>query len=212
MQVLTLSQNKKGEDVSLTRSQVPLFLPPSSSLMNQTIHKKASTFSIRRCGKKVPHCTSSLIAVARRTSSQWRSSSGWTYRKCCTRIPTPLDGSAKEAISVSSNSVNCHMASIPSKTRYCVMFLLLKFVMFFWANLIYGNAMLYMSLGLVVLLLLRTRNCTGSPLSSISLISAKQCKKVISQTGKFVFFVILSESKRKIVATSRAFVTDLSTQ
>jgi hypothetical protein len=30
----------------------------------------------------------------------------------------------------------------------------LKFVMFFWANLIYGNVMLYMSLGLVVLLLL----------------------------------------------------------
>jgi hypothetical protein len=38
--------------------------------------------------------------------------------------------------------------------RYCVMFLLSKFVMFFWANLIYGNVMLYMSLGLTVLLLL----------------------------------------------------------
>jgi hypothetical protein len=38
--------------------------------------------------------------------------------------------------------------------RYCVMLLLSKFVMFFWANLIYGNVMLYMSLGLVVLLLL----------------------------------------------------------
>jgi hypothetical protein len=45
-------------------------------------------------------------------------------------------------------------ASSPSKMRYCVMFLLSKFVMFFWANLIYGNVMLYMSLGLVVLLLL----------------------------------------------------------
>jgi hypothetical protein len=43
---------------------------------------------------------------------------------------------------------------VPSKTRYCVMFLLSNFVMFFWANLIYGNIMLYMSLGLVVLLLL----------------------------------------------------------
>jgi hypothetical protein len=31
---------------------------------------------------------------------------------------------------------------------------LLKFVMFFWVNLIYGNSMLCMSLGLVVLLLL----------------------------------------------------------
>jgi hypothetical protein len=50
------------------------------------------------------------------------------------------------------------------------------------------------------------------PPSVISLISAKQCRKVISQTGKFVFFVILSQSERKIAATSRASVTDLSTQ
>jgi hypothetical protein len=98
--------------------------------------------------------TSSLIAVARRTSSQQRSSGGWPYRQRRTHIPTPLDGSAKEAISMSTNSVDCHTTSSPSKTRYCVMFLLSKFVMLFWANLIYGNVMLYMSLGLVVLLLL----------------------------------------------------------
>jgi hypothetical protein len=71
-----------------------------------------------------------------------------------THNPTPLDGSAKEAISASTNSVDCRMTSSPSKTRYCVMLLLSKFVMLFWANLIYGNVMLYMSLGLVVLLLL----------------------------------------------------------
>jgi hypothetical protein len=71
-----------------------------------------------------------------------------------THNPTPLEGSAKEAISVSANSVDCRTTSIPSKTRYCVMFLLSKFVMLFWANLIYGNVMLYMSLGLIVLLLL----------------------------------------------------------
>jgi hypothetical protein len=68
--------------------------------------------------------------------------------------PTPLDGSSKEAISTSANSVDRRTTSSPSKMRYCVMFLLSKFVMFFWANLIYGNIMLYMSLGLVVLLLL----------------------------------------------------------
>jgi hypothetical protein len=68
--------------------------------------------------------------------------------------PTPLDGSAKEVISASANSVACRTTSSPSKMRYCVMFLLSKFVMFFWANLIYGNVMLYMSLGLAVLLLL----------------------------------------------------------
>jgi hypothetical protein len=98
--------------------------------------------------------TSSLIAVARRTSSLQRSSSGWTYPQHLTYNPTPLDGSAKEEISMSSNNVDCHMASSPSKMRYCVMLLLSKFVMFFWANVIYGNVMLYMSLGLVVLLLL----------------------------------------------------------
>jgi hypothetical protein len=85
---------------------------------------------------------------------QQRSSSGWPCRQHCTHNPTPLDGFAKEAISTSSNSVDFCMASSPSKTRYCVMLLLSKFVMFFWANLIYGNVMLYMSLGLVVLLLL----------------------------------------------------------
>jgi hypothetical protein len=92
--------------------------------------------------------------VARRTSSQQRSSSGWPYQQHHTHNPTPLDGSAKEAISASANNVDYHMTSSPSKMRYCVMFLLSKFVMLFWANLIYGNIMLYMSLGLVVLLLL----------------------------------------------------------
>jgi hypothetical protein len=48
--------------------------------------------------------------------------------------------------------------------------------------------------------------------SVISLIFAKQCKKVISQTGKFVFFVICSQNKRKITATSRVSAADLSTQ
>jgi hypothetical protein len=33
------------------------------------------------------------------------------------------------------------------------------------------------------------------PPSAISLISAKQCRKVISQTGKFVFFMIHSQNK-----------------
>jgi hypothetical protein len=35
----------------------------------------------------------------------------------------------------------------------------------------------------------------GVPPSVISLISAKPCKKVISQTGKFVFFMIRSQSE-----------------
>ena len=50
------------------------------------------------------------------------------------------------------------------------------------------------------------------PPSDISLIYAKKCRKVISQTGKFVFFVIRSQNKRKITATSRVSATNLFTQ
>jgi hypothetical protein len=50
------------------------------------------------------------------------------------------------------------------------------------------------------------------PPSVISLIYAKQCRKSISQTGKFVFFVIRSQNKINITTTSRVSVADLSTQ
>jgi hypothetical protein len=50
------------------------------------------------------------------------------------------------------------------------------------------------------------------PPSVIFLIIAKLCGKVISQTRKFVFFMILSYSEINIVATSRASTTDLSKQ
>jgi hypothetical protein len=68
--------------------------------------------------------------------------------------PYTSGASIKEAILTSTKSVACHMESSHSKMRYCVMLFPLKFVMFFWANLIYGNIMLYMVLGLTVLLLL----------------------------------------------------------
>jgi hypothetical protein len=50
------------------------------------------------------------------------------------------------------------------------------------------------------------------PPSAISLISSKQCRKVISHTGKVVLFMILSQSKRNVIATYRASSVDLSTQ
>jgi hypothetical protein len=50
------------------------------------------------------------------------------------------------------------------------------------------------------------------PPSVISLISDKQCRKVISQTRKFVFFMIHSQNERKIIATSKVSMIDLSTQ
>jgi hypothetical protein len=50
------------------------------------------------------------------------------------------------------------------------------------------------------------------PPSIISLIFVNKCRKVISQMGKFVFFVICSQNNLKITATSRVYVADLSTQ
>jgi hypothetical protein len=50
------------------------------------------------------------------------------------------------------------------------------------------------------------------PPSVISLISTKQCRKVISHTGKFFFFIIRSQNKKKITTTYRVSTVDLSTQ
>ena len=41
-----------------------------------------------------------------------------------------------------------------------------------------------------------------APKASISLTSSKQCRKAITQTRKFVLFMVLSQSEKKIVATS----------
>jgi hypothetical protein len=49
------------------------------------------------------------------------------------------------------------------------------------------------------------------PPSSISLIYAKQCRKVISHIRKFVFFMIRSPSERNTASTSMASGANLST-
>jgi hypothetical protein len=51
-----------------------------------------------------------------------------------------------------------------------------------------------------------------APPTIIPLIFAKQCSKVISQTDKFVFFVIRDHSKQKVFATSVASTQRLSLQ
>jgi hypothetical protein len=48
--------------------------------------------------------------------------------------------------------------------------------------------------------------------TSISLISARKCSKVISQTMNFIFFVIHTHSKQKVTATSMASTKCLSLQ
>jgi hypothetical protein len=51
-----------------------------------------------------------------------------------------------------------------------------------------------------------------APPTAISLIFAKQCSKVISQTKKFVFFVIHSHNKKKVFTTSVASTKHLTLQ
>jgi hypothetical protein len=51
-----------------------------------------------------------------------------------------------------------------------------------------------------------------APPTVVSFTSAKQCRKVISQTGKFVFFTILSQGEQKVTATSMDSIQGLSTQ
>ena len=50
------------------------------------------------------------------------------------------------------------------------------------------------------------------PKTVVSLITAKQCRKVISQTCKFILFMIHSERKRNVVATSTTSTQGLSPQ
>jgi hypothetical protein len=95
-----------------------------------------------------------LIAEARRTSSQQRSSNSWDCQKHHTHSHTTSGGFAKNEIFVSANSVDCHMASNPSRMRYYVMFPHWMFVMFSWANHICGSTTLFMSLNPVVSLFL----------------------------------------------------------
>jgi hypothetical protein len=83
----------------------------------------------------------------------------------------------------------------------------LKFVMFFWANLIYGNIMLYMSLGLIVLLLLWTeivQDTRGSPTYCHFLDLFQAMQEGHLSDRKFVFFVIHAQSEWKVATTSMA--------
>jgi hypothetical protein len=50
-----------------------------------------------------------------------------------------------------------------------------------------------------------------SPPTTIYFIFAEQCKKVISQTEKFLFFTIRSQSEQKVATTSTASAQGLST-
>jgi hypothetical protein len=51
-----------------------------------------------------------------------------------------------------------------------------------------------------------------APTIATSLISEKQCRKVISQTTKFSFFMIQLDGKQKVTATTTALAQDVSIQ
>jgi hypothetical protein len=76
------------------------------------------------------------------------------------------------------------------------MFLHLKFVMFFWDNLIYRNVILSPHNVIIILNNKLYRITEVVPPSSISLISAKKYIKVVSHTGNFFLFMIHSQSEK----------------
>jgi len=136
--------------------QTPLLLswPQPFNQKNQQIQKRGSAFFIHRCGWRGPCCILLLIAEAKITSSQQRSSNSWDCRQHHTRKHTALGGFTKDEIFVLASSVDSHMTSNPSRMWYYVMFPHWMSVMFSWVSHICGNAMLSMSLDPVVSLLL----------------------------------------------------------
>jgi hypothetical protein len=154
--------------------------------------------------------------VARRTSSQHRSSSGWPCRQHHTHNPTPLDGSAKEAILRVSQQCRLSYDIKPFKDEVlCDVSPLEVCDVLLGQPYLWKFHVVYESRPRSVIITLNRklyRIPEAVPPSDISLISAKQCRKVISQMGKFVFFMIHSQNKRKITATSKVFATNLSTQ
>jgi len=143
-----------GEDRSSTQTPLLFLRPQQFNQKSQQIMKRGSTFFIHRCGWRGPHCILLLIAEARRTSSQQSLSNNWDCRQNHTCNHTTSGGFASDKISMSIDSVDCHMASNPLRMRNYVMLPHWISVMFFWANNICGSTMLLMSLDSIVSLLL----------------------------------------------------------
>jgi hypothetical protein len=73
--------------------------------------------------------------------------------------------------------------------------------------------MLFMNLGPIVSLLLWEVNSTGyqrqSQLLVVSLISMKQCRKVVSQTRRFVLFMVWSKVNERSLQPPKPLHDDL---
>jgi hypothetical protein len=115
-----------------------------------------------------------------------------------THNPTPLDGSTKEAISVSQQCRLSYDIKPFKDEVLCDVSPLEVCNVLLGQPYLWKRHVVYESRPRSVIITLNKklyRIPEAVPPSVISLISAKQCRKVISQTGKFVFFVILSQSE-----------------
>jgi hypothetical protein len=130
--------------------------------------------------------------------------------------PTPLDGSTKEANLHVNQQCRMSYDIKPFKSEVLCDVAPLKVCdVLFGQPYIWKRHVVYESRSHTIIITLNKklyRIHEAVPPSVISLISTKKCRKVISQMGKFVFFVIFSQNKKKITATSRVFVANLSTQ
>jgi len=115
----------------------------------------------------------------------------------------------------SASSVAFPTASSPSQMRYCnvapldVCDVLLGKPYLWKQHAIYESRPHFVIISLVNML---GRIPEVAPLTTNSLISAKKCNKIISHTRKFIFFLVHSQNKGKITATSMALEKDSSMQ
>jgi hypothetical protein len=132
----------------------------------------------------------------RKTSSQQRSSNSWDCRQHHTRNHATLGGFARDDIFVSSINVDCHMASIPLRMRYYVMFSHWMFMIFSWVSHICGSVMLFMIRPHSIIFTL------GGHLYKIpevipKIVPPKKRRKLVSHTTTFIFFTVCSKCEQK---------------
>jgi uncharacterized protein YaaR (DUF327 family) len=114
-------------------------------------------------------------------------------------------------ISVSANSVDCHMTSNPSRMRYYVMFPAGCCDVLLGQPYMWKHHAIYESRPRSVIITL------GGHLYRIpevvpTIVPPKQCRKVVSHTTKFSFFTICSKGEQKNTATTAASVQAPSVQ